>query len=204
MTAPANKSSVLKKSGETHAPGRPREFDEAAALAAALDVFWRQGYEATSLDDLTAAMGISRSSFYGCFASKQGALLRAIVHYSDQSYGRLSAIADNEPNARKAVRTMLAQIANARGGPEGCFFVNCMTELAPHDPKVIAHGRQHLDRLEDLFARTLLRAIPGKVKAASRARALLSLALGATMLRKAGVPAERIEAMLSEADALLP
>jgi TetR/AcrR family transcriptional regulator, transcriptional repressor for nem operon len=218
MTAPASKSSAMKKPGsaqpgtpdplqdhtEGHAPGRPREFDEATALAAALDVFWRQGYEATSLDDLTSAMGISRSSFYACFGSKQGALLRAIVHYSDHNYARLAAIADGEPNARKAVRTMLAQIANARGGPEGCFFVNCITELAPHDAKVIAHGRQHLDRLEDLFARNLLRAVPGKAKATTKARALLSLALGATMLRKAGVPADRIEAMLAEADALLP
>ena len=203
MTTPP-KSTVTEHPAATCGPGRPREFDETTALARALDVFWRQGFEATSLDDLTAAMGISRSSFYGCFGSKQGALLRAIQHYSDQSYARLSAIAESEPNARKAVFKMLHQMANAHGGPEGCFFVNCMTELAPHDAKVIAHGRQHLDRLEDLFARNILHSVPGKTKAASKARALVSLALGATMLRKAGVAPARIEGMLAEAESLMP
>ncbi|MGQ0671589.1 MAG: TetR/AcrR family transcriptional regulator [Hyphomicrobium sp.] len=197
---------TTKSSDRTAAanPGRPREFDVEVALAAALEVFWRHGYEATSLDDLTSAMQISRSSFYSCFGSKQNALLKAIAHYSDKNFAALKAIAEGEPNPGKAVRAMIAGIADAKGGQNGCFLVNCITELAPHDSKVIALGRDHLDRVEGLIARTITRAVPGNARAKARARALLSLAIGATMLRKSGMPAERIEALLAEAEPLFP
>jgi len=188
--------------------GRPREFDADAALTAALDLFWRQGYEATSLDDLVRAMGISRSSFYGCFGSKHELLVAAIRRYSDERLEALAAFAAKEAEPGKALRTLLTLLSNPSGGREGCFLVNCAAELAPHDPVVEAVSRRHLERLEALIAGLIERrarsvgatppASPG-----ARAGALLSLALGATLLRKAGTPPERVEALLAEAEPLL-
>ena len=63
------------------AMARPREFDEAAALDRAMEVFWKQGYQNTSLDDLLEAMGIQRGSFYNTFGSKRETYLRAIDRY---------------------------------------------------------------------------------------------------------------------------
>lgn len=182
-------------------PGRPRGFDAGRALEAALAVFWRQGYEQTSLDELTAAMGISRSSFYACFHSKHAALLAAVSRYCDESFAALEALALAERDRAAAARAVVAAIAAPDGGRRGCFLANCVTELAPHDPEVEALGRRQLERVEALLASLL--AGGRREGAAERAAALLSLALGATMLRKAGTAPERLKALLAEADRLI-
>src|SRR4029077_18179760 len=70
------------KEGPTVATiGRPRSFDVDEALDAALVVFWRQGYEGTTLTDLSAAMGINRPALYAAFESKKALLVRAIDRY---------------------------------------------------------------------------------------------------------------------------
>ena len=62
---------------------RPREFDETAALAAAMECFWRRGYEATSVRDLTTSMGLSAPSLYNAFGGKQELFSRALERYLD-------------------------------------------------------------------------------------------------------------------------
>lgn len=183
------------------APGRPRGFDPGQALEAALAVFWRQGYEQTSLDELTHAMGLSRSSFYACFGSKHAALLAAVERYCDASLAALRARAEAESDPRLAARALVEAVAAPEGGRRGCFLCNCVTELAPHDPEIEALGQRQLARIEDLLAELL--ATTGQPTAESRAAALLSLALGATTLRKAGVLPERLKALLAEADRLI-
>lgn len=175
-------------------PGRPRAFDRDAALEAALGLFWRQGYEAASLDKLTEAMGISRSSFYAAFGSKHAVLIAALDAYTARAR---AALAEVGPGAAD----LLAAIANVRGGPQGCLLVNCVTELAPHDPEVAARGREHLDHIQALFARMLSPEVPEA--ALPQARALTALALGALTLRKSGTPPAQIEATLAAAAPLL-
>lgn len=183
--------------------GRPRAFDEAEALEAALHLFWQKGYEATSLDDLTEAMGISRSSFYGCFGTKHTLLIRALEHYAARGIEGLSRMRDAAGSPREALQAMLCAVADAEGGPRGCMMTNCITELAPHDPEVADIARSHIAQVEELFE-TELRAAGLGTEARDRARTLLSLGLGAVTLRKAGLPPERVRAALDEARALLP
>jgi TetR/AcrR family transcriptional repressor of nem operon len=142
-------------------PGRPREFDKEAALDAAMGLFWRQGYEATSLDDLTRAMGLSRSSFYGSFGSKHDVLLAAIQRYNDSRFALLEQLVAAEPDPGRALRVAVAGISNSRGSREGCFLINSAVELAPHDPEVEALSRRHLDRLEALLAGLMARQAGG-------------------------------------------
>jgi AcrR family transcriptional regulator len=63
--------------------GRPRTFREAEALDAAMRVFWQKGYEGTSLDDLTKAMGINRSSLYSSFGDKEALFRKALARYGE-------------------------------------------------------------------------------------------------------------------------
>lgn len=179
-------------------PGRPRAYDERAALDAALQVFWTKGFEATTLDELTAAMGLSRSSFYAGFGSKERVLLAALTAYSDAGLAALAELA-HKPDG-EAVPAMLSALADPKGGPRGCMLVNCIAELAPHNEEVKEVGRRHLDRIERLFAEALSPADPDA--AAGRARALSALAIGTLTLRKSGLPPEAISAALDEARSL--
>ncbi|WP_286175615.1 TetR/AcrR family transcriptional regulator [Labrenzia sp. CE80] len=182
----------------TCGPGRPRAFDEAEVLDAALQVFWRQGYEATSLDDLTNVMGLSRSSFYSAFGSKQGVFIAALKSYSQAAIKAFKEL--SEQPSEDPVATILRALANPNGGPRGCMLVNCITELAPHQEEVAEIGRQHLKRIEDLLAQAISPTDPAS--ASAKARALSALAIGTVTLRKSGVPPEQISGALDAASEL--
>jgi AcrR family transcriptional regulator len=189
-------SSVDKRSA---GPGRPRSFDEGAALDAAMRVFWERGFEATSLDDLTKAMGLSKSSFYAAFGCKQTLFLRAVDHYSRRAIRTLKEVAETAEG--DSMDAMMQALANPEGGSKGCLLINCITELAPHDEKVAEIGRRHIENIEEIFAKTL---DPGSPDAArDKASAYYSLAIGTLALRKAGIPPERIARTLQQARSVL-
>jgi len=184
-------------------PGRPRGFDRDAALDAGVELFRRRGFEASSLEALTEAMGISRSSFYAAFGSKHGVLIAALERYSSERLATLGAIAARPDPAPALLRALSGLAEDA----SGCLLVNCVTELAPRDPEVAALGARHLEAIEAVLARALGagqdRDPDREAEAQLRARALFAFALGAQTLRKAGRPAAEIEALLAWAEPLL-
>jgi TetR/AcrR family transcriptional repressor of nem operon len=184
----------------THGPGRPRSYDRDVVLAAVLETFRRRGYEATSLDDLLSASGLSKSSFYGCFGSKHGALEAAVADYSARSLASLKAAADAERDDEAAVAAMFRRLAEPGGDGHGCFIANCVTELAPHDAEVAALSRRHIEKIEALLAERL-QPSRGPLSAMT-ARALIAVAFGAILLRKAGFDPLRIEEALQLAESL--
>lgn len=185
-------------------PGRPRGFIPGQALQAALQLFWLQGFEPTSLEDLTTAMGISRSSLYACFGSKHAVLMAAITAYADDCYEQFVQAAAGEANPERAVTALLTAIADPQGGRRGCFFVNTVTERGPHDPAIQAFAQTHIERVAGLVAATIERAGIARNIAAERAGAMLAIAIGAISLRKAGVGAAQITGLLAQASLLFP
>lgn len=125
----------MQKSGEVtiHAPptrrgrGRPRAFDREKALGAATNLFWRNGYEATSIADLTAVMGIGTKSLYAAFGSKEALFAEALQHYYE-TYAKPGWTGfDAATTAREAARTFLYDSAAALSGavsdrPRGCML----------------------------------------------------------------------------------
>lgn len=187
----------------TPAMGRPRQFVPAEALREALVVFWGKGYQATSLDDLTAAMHLSRSSFYACFGSKHAVMMAAVELYADELFARLEALAASSMPAIESVHAVMAAIAEVDAGRRGCFFVNSVTELAPHDEVLAAFGQHHVARTGALVIGLLERAGFTPELAQTRAAALLALVIGTITLRKAGLPARELQTILSQAQLLL-
>jgi AcrR family transcriptional regulator len=114
------------KSGTQAAVGRPREFNVEEALAAALKVFWRKGYEGASLTDLTEAMGITRPSLYCAFGNKEALFKKALDLYERE---KLSFIDQSlsAPTGREAVERFLNRFCDVYAedpSTPGCMGVN--------------------------------------------------------------------------------
>ena len=106
--------------------GRPLSFDPDAALQQAMLLFWRHGYEATSLSDLTKAMGVTPPSIYAAYGDKKGLFLRAVQRYLTQPASPADIIA-RAPTARDAARVMVEGAAQAFTGddtPPGCLLAS--------------------------------------------------------------------------------
>ncbi|HZC57449.1 MAG TPA: TetR/AcrR family transcriptional regulator [Xanthobacteraceae bacterium] len=105
--------------------GRPREFDTESALDEAMEVFWRHGYEGSTIAELTSAMGINPPSLYAAFGSKEGLLKAALDRYSKR---RAEFMAETlaEPTARRVVERLLLKLADLQTDPDnppGCLLV---------------------------------------------------------------------------------
>ncbi|MFF4345005.1 TetR/AcrR family transcriptional regulator [Kitasatospora sp. NPDC001540] len=140
--------------------GRPRGFDPRTALDRALELFRRQGYEGTSLSDLTAAMGINRNSLYATFGNKEQLFRQALDRYA-AGPAAFAAEALEEPTARAVVeRTLLGAVELTCGerAPSGCLSVNAVHACGPESEPVRAEVVARRAAGEDALRRRLERA----------------------------------------------
>ena len=180
---------------------RPREFSTREALDKALQVFWSKGYEAASLCDLLAAMGLSKSSFYDTFGSKHELLLAALDRYQETETAKLQQLLSGDAPARQAIAAVFAQSIDkltGEGGRLGCFANNCAVEVSPHDPQAARRVANCQASLEDAFFDTVTRGQQaGDITAGREARALarfLSTSFaGLTVMAKAGAARAALE-----------
>ncbi|MBE7379837.1 MAG: TetR/AcrR family transcriptional regulator [Leptolyngbya sp. SIO1E4] len=140
---------------------RPKAFDQETVLSKAMEVFWEKGYEATSMQDLVAAMGIHRGSLYDTFQDKRHLFLAAIAYYNTTV--TKAAIAPLQaPGASRSVieQHIIAFAEQAATDPHrrGCLMTNSIIELATQDPEVAIALRRSLRSVEDAFYRALGRA----------------------------------------------
>lgn len=142
-----------EKTAEQPTLGRPRRFDRDAALLAAMRVFWAQGYEGTSIQDLVTAMGVNKPSLYATFGCKEELFQEAVQLY-DRLEGRATTESlANAKTARDAVKAMLdanAHAYTATEGPRGCMIVLSALLGTPDNQPVRAFLAQN--RLEGELA----------------------------------------------------
>jgi TetR/AcrR family transcriptional repressor of nem operon len=137
---------------------RPREFDERKVIAAAKEVFWRRGYEATGLDEIERATHLSRSSVYAAYGSKRQLFEAALVEYQatfiQGLLGRVEA-PGAAPTDAQAFFAEIGSMFRSELGDRGCLMVNAIGELVGRDPAMGRDGREFHARYRRAFANAL-------------------------------------------------
>lgn len=154
---------------------RTKEFDPDAVLQRALELFWEHGYEATSMTDLVAHLGISRASIYATFGNKHALYMKALQRYLELRDPNPMELLSQPGPALPAVRALVEWHVEESVRDErqrGCFIVNTAVEL-PRDPRAAQCVASAWDTLEVALTSALTRAAAqGELAADADPRAL--------------------------------
>ena len=159
---------------------RTKEFDVDEVLDHAMQTFWEQGYECTSVQDLLDATGLSRSSLYESFGNKHDLYLAALDRYRQREAERLAERLASAPTASGAIREVFEEAASACiGDGRGCFLVNATVERARSDDATERRMRASLQGMEEAFAAAVERGqhegcVDSSLDPASAARFLVT------------------------------
>jgi AcrR family transcriptional regulator len=189
---------------------RPKEFDPDKVLEVARSIFWKNGFEATSTEDLRVAMGIGRQSFYDTFGSKRQIFVEVLRKYSSDGIQECIATLRAEKSPLAALETLL--LSFSKETPEkrarGCMGVAAMCELGVGDLEIAEVGKSSTATLESILEGLIREAkAEGEVRASVRERAaarqLNATILGMKVLAKGGASAEALrDIALSAIDGL--
>lgn len=188
--------------------GRPREFDPDRVVQGAMDIFWSNGYQGTSLPDLLQATGLSRSSLYAAFGDKRGLFLLALDRYIADAIARIAQELDAQRDPWDALRLFLSgyvQRNSGAKGRKGCLVVATAMELAGKDAEVEKRIRGFFQLVEGRLADTFGRAqkagtLADGIGPKDAARVVLAMVEGLRVIAKTGVDGKVWQASV---DALL-
>lgn len=190
---------------------RPKAFDTQAALTRAMELFWEQGYAATSMEQLTGVMGISRQSLYDTFGDKHRLFLAAMDAYCAMlEAAMLGPLTAPDAGLQALHDTAMGIVDFLIQYPKrrACLMANTTLELAPHDAIVAAKVRQHMDKMAAAFRHALVNAkARGEINAAADidalARYLVGMAHGLMVMAKSGASREMLTEMVTTSAAAL-
>jgi TetR/AcrR family transcriptional regulator, copper-responsive repressor len=199
--------------GETATPaakrrGRPRAYQPEVALGKALDLFRKDGFAATSLDDLSAATGMNRPSLYGAFGDKRELYIKSYARYRDDARVAMTDIFRGELPIRQRLERIygvaLDIYLSGEAGPRGCFTVMTAASEAVFDPEIRGLVLEGFSELDKAFANCFRRAREtGELPASADATVLAHLAsatLHTIAIRaRAQVPRKELEAIVNGA-----
>jgi TetR/AcrR family transcriptional regulator, copper-responsive repressor len=136
--------------------GRPRAYQPEIALGKALDLFRKDGFAATSLDDLSAATGMNRPSLYGAFGDKRELYIKSYARYrADARAAMVDIFKDQQPIRQRLARIYAVALdiyLSGDAGPRGCFTVMTAASEAVADPQIRAMVLEGFAELDKAFA----------------------------------------------------
>ncbi|WP_397458679.1 TetR/AcrR family transcriptional regulator [Pseudomonas asplenii] len=170
--------------------GRPREFDDEAVIEAAMDVFWSNGYEATSAQELVERTGLGRGSLYNAFGNKQGLYHEALKRYQEQGILAQSQILNGPGTVKERLRNLMLWGIEGDLDPvkrRGCMALFAALERSSKDPVVVQISRVYVNRLEQVLCHLFAVGqrngeLPSERSPLSLARAFLSSYYGLRVL----------------------
>jgi AcrR family transcriptional regulator len=197
------KKKIAEVRKEEGGMGRPREFDTDAALEKAMRLFWRKGYEGTSVADLTKTLGISRPSLYAAFGDKQSLFRAALDRYEAGPAGYV-AEALGKPTAREVADQLLrgaADLQASSSNPGGCLTVNaaiaCGDEAEPVRQALNAHRTAGVALLRRRFEQAKAQHdLPKDSDTVALARFLAAVVYGMAVLASGGASRKELEQVI--------
>ena len=188
---------------------RPRSFDTDQALDLARDVFWRKGFQSTSLDDITAATGLAKPSLYAAFGDKNAMFLKVLERYHASIVADAERILNEGASAREAIERWLTgfvPFCSGVKGIRGCLSVNTAADGASDRKEVRNRVERFNRKLEQLLSKRLRadRAqFSGTFDPDVSAHTIMAIYLGLMVLAKDAPDAARVRATLNQALKLL-
>lgn len=199
---------MVQKEEKAKRRGRPRAYDPDEALSSVLDVFWRAGYSAASIDEISAATGMNRPSIYAAFGDKRALYMSAIERYRAISREQIRAAMDYDRPLREALAHIYDKALDIyySGGesPLGCFMLGTVLTEAVGDCEVRAVLAEGLRAFDSAFERRIRHAIDRGELKTRRDPAELARLASATLYfiairSRAGEPRKAMKAMADSA-----
>jgi TetR/AcrR family transcriptional regulator, copper-responsive repressor len=188
--------------------GRPRAYQPEIALGKALDLFRKDGFAATSLDDLSAATGMNRPSLYGAFGDKRELYIKTYQHYRAVARAAMMDIFKDEMPIRQRLQRIYAVALDiylsGEAGPRGCFTVMTAASEAVADPEIRAMVLEGFFEVDQAFAACFRHAKEKGELPASADPVVLAQLASATIhtiaiRARARVPRKELEAIVKGA-----
>jgi AcrR family transcriptional regulator len=200
--------SATQNEGSTR--GRPRKFNDDAVIDAMVQLFWTQGYEATSMADIVAATGLNKSSLYSSFGSKDELFEMALNRYVDTRATMLFSILEHGTTGLADITTLLDSVwSQVSDGDDhrGCLAVNASTELGQREPAIIEIGSRYRADLASGLRATFSRAAElgeiDLVNIETYTVMIASFLIGTAVNVRAGATNHEIRAQLDAAQMIL-
>jgi TetR/AcrR family transcriptional repressor of nem operon len=155
---------------------RTKDFDENEVLTKAMNLFWTRGYNTTSMEDLVAGLGISRSSLYDTYTDKHTLFIKALENYQSISAVKIQEIVNHPGSAKETVLKLVEMVTEGLltgRQRKGCFLVNAGVEVAPHDKEVNNLVCRNDQQMEEIFCQVIQKGKKtGEIKNPRDARTL--------------------------------
>lgn len=179
---------------------RNKQFDEQQALQAVMRLFWAKGYGATSMQDLEAATGLTRTSLYNAFGNKNRLFKQALGLYISLVQEKFQRIVEEAPTAKDAIKGLLEAVIDlhfSKDSPGGCLVVLSVMESSQHDAETMAMAEAMFQAEQRMMVEILEGGkkrgeLAADFPVAGTTVALAAAASGMVVLAKAGVPAARL------------
>jgi TetR/AcrR family transcriptional repressor of nem operon len=168
-----------------------KQYDETAALDAAMKAFWSAGYEATSVQDLERATGLNKSSLYNAYGSKQQLFARCLERFSEL-YGRRMQSELDAPDFNAAIEGFFGRLVERLEDetlPKGCLATMAAMEFGGAGGEAARRVEANLDGLRDAFAKRCARGVaegqlPSGTDSDAVAAMLLAMTRGVAVLNR--------------------
>lgn len=186
---------------------RLKEFDEDTAIDAAVDCFWRRGYETTSMRDLARSMGIGGASLYDAYGDKRALFVQSLERYANRSMRERITRLQAMHRPREAIEAFIQEIIErslADRERKGCLLVNSALDVAPHDAELGGVVAGYLEEIRLFFRRNIeaaakARQVSRRMDCESVSIHLLGVVIAIRVMARTGATRRVLEALAAPA-----